>query len=83
MAIISENYNCQIALGSCRIQDKNRHLQVEYQNFNSTTQGDILIKHENFNFTVFVASLGHDIGECLFMTRLGHLGSLKLKRKSY
>ena len=26
--------------------------------------------------------LGHGIGECFLMARLGHLGSLKSKRKS-
>ena len=40
------------------------------------------IKHEYFDFDVFVALLGHSVGECLPMARLGHLGSLKLKRKS-
>ena len=40
------------------------------------------IKHENFNVNVFMALLDHSIGDCLLMARLGHLGSLKLKRKS-
>ena len=29
-----------------------------------------------------MAHLGHGIGVCLFMARLGHVGSLKLKWKS-
>ena len=40
------------------------------------------IKYEYFDFNVFMAALGRSIGECLLMTRLGHLVSLKLKRKS-
>ena len=40
------------------------------------------IKHEYFDFNVFIALLGRGIGECLLMARLGHWGSLKLKQKS-
>ena len=40
------------------------------------------IKHENFNFYVFMALLGHSSDECFLMARLGLLGSLKSKRKS-
>ena len=40
------------------------------------------IKHEYFDFNVFLALLGHGIGEYLLMARLGHVVSSKLKQKS-
>ena len=33
-------------------------------------------------YVIFMACLGHGIGLCLFMARLGHVDSSKLKLKS-
>ena len=40
------------------------------------------VKHENYNFNVFITLLGQDIDECLLMSHLGQSCSLKLKHKS-
>ena len=37
------------------------------------------IKHQKFNFNIFMALLRHGIDECLPMACLGYLGSLKSK----
>ena len=40
------------------------------------------IKHENYNFNVFMTLLGDGIDECFLTDPLNHLGSLKSTRKS-
>ena len=40
------------------------------------------VKHENYNFNVFITLPGQDIDECLLMSHLGQSCSLKLKHKS-
>ena len=52
----------------------------------------VMGKHKSFKFNVFMVLLSHGIGECLLLSHgigecllmacLGHVGSLKLKRKS-
>ena len=39
----------------------------------------IIVKTKKNIFNMFMARLGYGIAVCIFMTRLGHVGSLKFK----